>query len=617
MSVSSTHVKATRKNLKIKKGQKEETLERNLTQQPSQPQSSNAESFTDDKTKVETERTENALGEGDVPPNFTKEPPSTQNEEEKNIGNMLRNVGTCNSGQIRAKEEKLKSAFPYLSTEISNRRKAISLLCEAFSEFYRGLTLLRNFSVLNAEAVTHILRKYEKNIRTGYSEKYINQVLSNKTFYKQTSHYILMKETEHIFALAFTGGHHTAAMTKLRVPSNKKSERVVTFSFGVCLGISAILVAFIIYWLAALGERGSMLLPPLIAYRMLMLVVLLLWAWGLDIYIWNKFCINYGFIFEFNLRKHFSYTSMLHAAAFLSLLLSFSLFLMLISVIKPWGFEWLSMIHASLYPLSLFFVYFLIFLYFSVKSDWWLMRVLLNIIRAPFIPVTFKDFYIADQLVSLNIILYDGEYLLCYFFFDAWYPGQAQCKTSHPWIIPVLATLPALWRFLQCLRRYHDSRDYLQIFNAGKYSTSFLVILFSFLRKYHEGDSMGSVFTVWTGCWIGAVVVATIYGTVWDFKMDWSLTLTSSLREVKLYPTHFYHWAIVTNLIMRMTWGLVVLFLHLSHFHLHPLHLHPLHRHPLHLPPPSPPPPLPPYHLHPLLHLCFSFRHSLYFLIFN
>lgn len=33
-----------------------------------------------------------------------------------------------------------------------------------------------------------------------------------------------------------------------------------------------------------------------------------------------------------------------------------------------------------------------------------------------------RDFYIADQLVSLNIILYDFEQSFCYYVYDVWYP---------------------------------------------------------------------------------------------------------------------------------------------------------------------------------------------------
>jgi hypothetical protein len=44
--------------------------------------------------------------------------------------------------------------------------------------------------------------------------------------------------------------------------------------------------------------------PVLIIYRMMALAVLMLWGWGVDMYIWTKYRVNYVFIFEFDPRRH-------------------------------------------------------------------------------------------------------------------------------------------------------------------------------------------------------------------------------------------------------------------------------------------------------------------------
>ena len=44
----------------------------------------------------------------------------------------------------------------------------------------------------------------------------------------------------------------------------------------------------------------------------------------------------------------------------------------------------------------------------------------------------------------------------------------------------IVASLPAWWRFAQCMRRYYDTHDTNpHLINAGKYSTSFFVAIFS------------------------------------------------------------------------------------------------------------------------------------------
>jgi len=46
-------------------------------------------------------------------------------------------------------------------------------------------------------------------------------------------------------------------------------------------------------------------------FRFFGLVVLMLWLWGVDMWIWTKYRINYAFIFEFNMRSHIEYQQML------------------------------------------------------------------------------------------------------------------------------------------------------------------------------------------------------------------------------------------------------------------------------------------------------------------
>lgn len=52
------------------------------------------------------------------------------------------------------------------------------------------------------------------------------------------------------------------------------------------------------------------------------------------------------------------------------------------------------------------------------------------------------------------------------------------------WLLrPFVACLPAWFRFMQCLRRYRDSREaFPHLANAAKYATTFFVITFSFLN---------------------------------------------------------------------------------------------------------------------------------------
>lgn len=45
-----------------------------------------------------------------------------------------------------------------------------------------------------------------------------------------------------------------------------------------------------------------------------------------------------------------------------------------------------------------------------------------------------------------------------------------QCNSNHSRLLGFFMTLPPIWRFLQCLRRYNDTRNvFPHLANGGKY----------------------------------------------------------------------------------------------------------------------------------------------------
>ena len=52
------------------------------------------------------------------------------------------------------------------------------------------------------------------------------------------------------------------------------------------------------------------------------------------------------------------------------------------------------------------------------------------------------------------------------------------------WVRAVFSALPAWFRFAQCFRRYKDQKDTVHLVNAGKYSSTLIVVIFSFLNVY-------------------------------------------------------------------------------------------------------------------------------------
>lgn len=192
--------------------------------------------------------------------------------------------------------------------------------------------------------------------------------------------------------------------------------------------------------------------------------------------------------------------------------------------------------------------------------------VLVRILLAPFHFVYFGDFWFADQLNSTVAILLDAQYFLCYLSTDTWSGpvDQRICTSSNNGIRPVISCLPALWRFLQCLRCFYDTHQVKHLINAGKYSTTFPVVLFAalFSAKVPSTFSLAHLDLSDVGwivlCWVFFSFLHTVYTFIWDIYCDWGLgrvTQGTLLRPQRLYRWSIvYYVAIFLDLVLRFAW---------------------------------------------------------------
>ena len=172
---------------------------------------------------------------------------------------------------------------------------------------------------------------------------------------------------------------------------------------------------------------------------------------------------------------------------------------------------------------------------------------------------------------------------------------QNYCDKSLFVVKQVISCLPAWFRFSQCLRRYRDSKKkHPHLTNAGKYSTTFFVILFRSLHAAWETGSIGtdeidtlghnisnatnsevevesvggaanySSSNPFLYLWIISATISTIYTYTWDIKMDWGLFDPNCgenrfLREHIVYRYKLYYYlAIGIDLVLRLTWTVTV-----------------------------------------------------------
>lgn len=108
-----------------------------------------------------------------------------------------------------------------------------------------------------------------------------------------------------------------------------------------------------------------------------------------------------------------------------------------------------------------------------------------------------------------------------------WYTATDYNKcVDKTWFIrPIVACLPAYLRFAQCLRRYRDTKEkFPHLANAGKYTTTFFVVIFSTLyHSYEANRDNGSGHHPFYYTWIVFSIISSVYAYIWDIKMDWGL----------------------------------------------------------------------------------------------
>lgn len=182
----------------------------------------------------------------------------------------------------------------------------------------------------------------------------------------------------------------------------------------------------------------------------------------------------------------------------------------------------------------------------------WLSVSLGRILLSYFFPIEFRDFFLADELNSLSYSFWTFSYFVCAYHFH-WTNLISQCSVTLFWFTPLLASLPPWWRFLQCIRRYKDSREKVHLVNALKYVTSIGATLATGFRRMHNTTTMEII-------WIVCGIINSSYTSAWDLKMDWGLFQPKSihlfLRNDLVFHKWTYYAAIPINITLRYAWAL-------------------------------------------------------------
>ncbi|KAI9882842.1 MAG: hypothetical protein M1823_005411 [Watsoniomyces obsoletus] len=150
----------------------------------------------------------------------------------------------------------------------------------------------------------------------------------------------------------------------------------------------------------------------------------------------------------------------------------------------------------------------------------------------------FGDILLADALTSYAKVLGDLYVALCMFLSSGYSStGKPDRGCGGQFMVPLIISIPSLIRLRQCLieyfrvrRSYGTSSDSgssgwggQHLANALKYSTAFPVIILSALQRGYSPDKFGMTETGLFRLWLFFVFLNSFYSFYWDVAKDWDL----------------------------------------------------------------------------------------------
>ena len=448
----------------------------------------------------------------------------------------------------------------------------------AIKELYKEMDYMSKYIDLNLEAKRKIMKKFNKYTKTQENNlndknkttdeqeiKHIKEYIE-KTVVKDDSNQIsqLEGEIEKIFKQYFFDEYSFNAVKVL-----KESKAVVlikqkyAFTFGFFIGI--LLIIFILCILIGNHFHIDMdddakfkTIFPM--FRGYLVMVLYYWFLGLNVYVWNKYHINYKLAFNFD--SHYSpVISIFKRAAFFAMIVGIMLLCYMIERTQiPILYDLISFIPLELTPL-ISYIFFFIYIFNPMKSFNYPGRIYLGkLFYETMASITttseLRHTWLGDQMTSLVGPFRDIEYTTCFYvhYNNTFEEKKRLCSNRRP-IVILIGIYPYFIRFLQVIKTMKEKNIiFPDILNAIKYTLSILVAISSYYSKTIEFFSK---------TWLLIAAFSSCWSYCWDMKMDYGLLQYGSphlfLRKDLFYKRKWiYYTAMFLNLLGRFAWVLTI-----------------------------------------------------------
>lgn len=441
-------------------------------------------------------------------------------------------------------------------------RSAKRKLKLALQEFYRGLELLKAYALTNRTAFRKLNKKYDKAVNARPPYRYMNEKVNKSWFVNSEILDGHIHTVEDLYARYFERGNHKVAAGKLRNLNRRPGDSSdSTFRSGLFIGCGAVFgIQGLVYGSELLfnedpelTQQSSFLMQLYGGYFFCLLIFTL---FTLDCWIWTRNKINYPFIFEFDTRNNLDWKQLAEFPSFFFFLLGIFLWLNF-SMLGDWEDMYLF------YPVLLIGISLMI-LFFPApilhhRARKWFLYSHYRLFWAGLYPVEFRDFFLGDIWCSLTYATCNVELLFCLYARN--WEDPIQCNSNHSRLMGFFAALPPIWRALQCIRRYYDTKNvFPHLVNCGKYAMSILAAVFLSMYRIDGTQANLSIFIMFAA-------INAVYCSIWDLFMDFSLLQPQApkafLRDITaLKRTWVYYVIGGIDPVLRFSWIFYAIFTH-------------------------------------------------------
>jgi len=394
---------------------------------------------------------------------------------------------------------------------------------------------------------------------------------------------------ERLFSDWFCQGNLTEARAKMLAKKGDGLEMDWSqLRLGYRLGMCSILTLWVcwdcIWGLVSSGQTtiGSRTAFPV--FRACGGLLMVHWFWGISVYVWNRYRVNYIYLFEFDPRIVDSPITIFENATDETLVY---LILMLLYY-KAGSNDIPNIIQPGYYPFALvLFTLKCLLTPIRIRGPLW--KGVGAVICTPFVRPTFFHTYIADVFTSMVKVFQDILWTGCFILSGDFLTMDVDIGNAegfyHDWqskhwykniMIPLICLFPLWIRFNQCLRRYTDTGKRMpHLANAFKYAMSQTVTLFGAFHPIYllyqgdlaaidseeaqDKDVGNNIFQLF---WMGLFVSSSLYSFFWDVYFDWGLGRAEyrGLGARLMFPnTTYYYTVMVVDLFLRFMWVLTLI----------------------------------------------------------